>query len=131
VTKQNPGGNAQVSPGSTVTISVSGGEVTVQSVVGDSAATAASVLQGQGLQVITKQGTQAGATPGNVFAQTPAANTSVPQHSQVTIYVQSQPVISPSPTPSATQPTPTATTPTPTPSATTGGPGANGGGGGQ
>jgi beta-lactam-binding protein with PASTA domain len=103
----------------------------VQSVVGDSAATAASVLQGQGLQVITKQGTQAGATPGNVFAQTPAANTSVPQHSQVTIYVQSQPV-SPSPTPSATQPTPTATTPTPSPSATTtGGPGANGGGGGQ
>ncbi|MGP0027901.1 MAG: Stk1 family PASTA domain-containing Ser/Thr kinase [Streptosporangiaceae bacterium] len=132
VTRQSPGGNAQVSPGSMVTISVSGGEVTVQSVVGDSAATAVSVLQGQGLTVITKQGTQAGATPGNVFAQTPAANTSVPQHSQVTVYVQSQPP-SPTPAPSSTQPTPavTSTAPTPAPSATTGnGNGGNGGGGG-
>jgi serine/threonine-protein kinase len=128
VTQQNPGGNAQVSPGSTVTISVSGGEVTVQSVVGDSAATAVSVLQGQGFQVVTKQGTQAGAAPGNVFAQTPAENTSVPQHSQVTIYVQSQPA-SPTanPTPSATQPSPT---PPPTPTASTTGPGGNGNGNG-
>ncbi len=132
VTRQSPGGNAQVSPGSTITISVSGGEVTVQSVVGDSAATAVSVLQSQGLTVITKQGTQAGATPGNVFAQTPAANTSVPQHSQVTIYVQSQPA-SPTAAPSSTQPTPagTSTAPTPAPSATTGnGNGGNGGGNG-
>ena len=114
VTRQSPGGDAQVSPGSTITISVSGGEVTVQSVVGDSAATAVSVLQSQGLTVITKQGTQAGATPGNVFAQTPAANTSVPQHSQVTIYVQSQPA-SPTAAPSSTQPTPPAPPPPPPP----------------
>jgi beta-lactam-binding protein with PASTA domain/tRNA A-37 threonylcarbamoyl transferase component Bud32 len=128
VTQQNPGGNTQVSPGSTVTISVSGGQVTVQSVVGDSAATAVSVLQGQGFQVVTKQGTQAGATPGNVFAQTPAGSTSVPQHSQVTIYVQSQPASpTPSPTPSATQPSPT---PPPTPTASASGPGGNGNGSG-
>ena len=129
VTKQTPSGNAQVSPGSAVTISVSGGGVTVQSVVGDSAATAVSVLQGQGFLVVTKQGTQAGATPGDVFAQTPAGNTSAPQHSQVTIYVQSQPA-SPtaSPTPSATQPSPT---PPPTPTASTSGLGGGAGGNGN
>src|SRR5450631_4261593 len=129
VKQQNPGGNAQVSPGSAVTISVSGGEVTVQSVVGDSAATAVSVLQGQGFLVVTKQGAQAGATPGDVFAQTPAGNTSAPQHSQVTIYVQSQ-LASPtaSPTPSATQPSPT---PPPTPTASASGQGGNGNGNGN
>ena len=127
VTRQVPGGPASVPPGSTVTLYFSGGGVTVQSVIGDTAATATSILQGQGLQVVTKQGTSTGATPGDVFAQTPAANSSVAQGSTVTIYVQQAPA---SPTASPTQSaTPTAS-PTNTPT-TGGGPGnGNGSGGG-
>jgi len=129
VTKQTPSGNAQVSPGSAVTISVSGGEVAVQSVVGDSAATAQTILQGQGFNVVTKTlAGPAGSTPGNVFQQQPAPQTMVAPKSTVTIYVAAQPASpSASPTPSATQP---AATPTPTPSASTGGPGGNGNGNG-
>jgi beta-lactam-binding protein with PASTA domain/tRNA A-37 threonylcarbamoyl transferase component Bud32 len=99
VTKQSPGANATVSPGSTITISVSGGAVTVPSVVGDSASTAQQILQGAGFQVNTK--TVAGpssAQAGDVFQQTPAPNSQVAKGSSVTIYVAAQ---SASPTPSA------------------------------
>src|SRR6201996_659247 len=99
VPKQPPGANATVSPGSTITISVSGGAVTVPSVVGDSASTAQQILQGAGFQVNTK--TVAGpssAQAGDVFQQTPAPNSQVAKGSSVTIYVAAQ---SASPTPSA------------------------------
>src|ERR1700753_4064415 len=56
VTKQSPAGDASVSPGTTVTIYVSGGAVTVPSVVGDSASTAQEILQNAGFQVSTKTG---------------------------------------------------------------------------
>jgi len=107
VTKQTPGPNSSVSPGTTVTISVSGGAVTVPSVVGDSASTAQQILQGDGFNVNTK--TVSGpstAQPGDVFQQTPAPNSSVAQGSTVTIYVAQQPTASPtpSPTPSQSQP---------------------------
>jgi serine/threonine-protein kinase len=117
VTKQNPPGNTSVNPGSKVTISVSGGGVNVPSVIGDSASTAQSILQGDGFKVDPK--TVAGpssATPGDVFQQTPSGNSSVPQGSTVTIYIAAQPA---SPTPSAPSPTPSqpgGNTPTPTPS---------------
>jgi serine/threonine-protein kinase len=117
VTKQSPAPNASVNPNSTVTIYVSGGGVSVPSVVGDSASVAQNTLSGDGFKVDTKTAAgPAGSTPGDVFAQTPTANTSVPQNSTVTIVVAEQTA---SPTPSA--PSPTASqpqggnTPTPTP----------------
>ena len=104
VTRQSPGSNATVSPGSTVTIYVSGGAVTVPSVVGDSASTAQTILQGDGFTVDTKTVTgPSSAQPGDVFQQTPAPNSSVAQGTKVTIYVAAQ-TASPSPSPSASQP---------------------------
>ncbi len=104
VTKQSPPSNSTVSPGSTVTIYVSGGAVTVPSVVGDSASTAQTILQGDGFTVNTKTVTgPSSAQPGDVFQQTPAPNSSLAQGATVTIYVAAQPP-SPSPSPSASQP---------------------------
>jgi eukaryotic-like serine/threonine-protein kinase len=126
VTKQSPGANSTVSPGSTVTIYVSGGAVTVPSVVGDSASTAQQILQGDGFNVSTKTVTgPSSAQAGDVFQQTPAPNSSVAQGATVTIYVAAQ---SASPTPS---PTPTASQPFGggSPSPSTGGGSGNGGGG--
>jgi eukaryotic-like serine/threonine-protein kinase len=104
VTKQNPTGNTKVQPGSKVTLLVSGGGVNVPSVIGDSAATAQQILQGDGFKVDSKTVPgPASATPGDVFQQTPTGNQSAPQGATVTIYVAAQPA---SPTP--TTPTPTA-----------------------
>jgi beta-lactam-binding protein with PASTA domain/tRNA A-37 threonylcarbamoyl transferase component Bud32 len=118
VTRQSPPANSSVNPGSTVTIYVSGGGVTVPSVVGDSASDAQNKLSGDGFKVDTKMAAgPAGSTPGDVFSQSPTANTSVPQNSTVTIVVAEQPAASPTPTaPSPTQSQPQGgNTPTPTP----------------
>jgi eukaryotic-like serine/threonine-protein kinase len=124
VTKQSPGAQTTVNPGTTVTIYVSGGSVTVPSVTGDQATTAQQILQGDGFNVVTKTvAGPASATPGTVFQQTPAAQSSASQGSTVTIYVASQPTPSPSATPSPTA--------SPTPSPTNSGGGLLGGGGGN
>ncbi len=121
VTKQNPAPQTSVSPGTTVTIYVSGGAVTVPNVSGDTASTAQQILQGDGFKVATKTVSgPASATPGTVFQQTPAAQSSVAQGSTVTIYVAAQP--SPTASPSAS--------PTASPSPTATNSGGNGGGGG-
>src|SRR6201992_552912 len=100
VTKQSPAGDASVSPGTTVTIYVSGGAVTVPSVVGDSASTAQEILQNAGFQVSTKTvAGPASSQAGDVFQQTPAPNSQVAQGATVTIYVAAQSA-SPSPSPS-------------------------------
>ena len=130
VTKQTPGPNSSVAPGSTVTISVSGGEATVPSVTGDSASTAEQILQGAGFNVIPKtvSGAPASTTPGDVFQQNPAGNSSAAQGSTVTIYIAAQSASpTPSPTPSATQSASPA--PSPTSSGLPSGGGGNGGGG--
>jgi eukaryotic-like serine/threonine-protein kinase len=118
VTKQNPPGNTSVNPGSKVTISVSGGGVNVPSVVGDSASTAQTILQGDGFKVDPKTVTgPSSATPGDVFQQTPSGNSSVPQGSTVTIYIAAQPTPTTSaPNPSPSQSQPSGNNPTPTPS---------------
>jgi serine/threonine-protein kinase len=118
VTKQSPNPNTSVNPGTTITIYVSGGGVSVPGVVGDSASTAARILSGSGFKVNTQTVTgPASSTPGDVFQQTPAGNSSAPQGATVTIYVAAQP---PSPTPTTPNPTPSQSTgggnPTPTPS---------------
>jgi eukaryotic-like serine/threonine-protein kinase len=117
VTKQNPVGNTTVNPGTKITIYVSGGGVNVPSVIGDSASTAQSILQGAGFKVNAKtEAAPSTDTPGDVFAQTPSGNSSAPQGSTVTIFVAAQPV---SPTPSTPNPSPSQSQPggSPSPSA--------------
>ncbi len=109
VVRQNPPANTQVAPGSTVTIYVSGGGVLVPSVIGDPAATAQQILEGDGFIVDTKVvAGPAGSTPGDVFSQTPSSGT-LPKGGTVTIYVAQQ----------ATTPPPTTTPPSTTPPSTT------------
>jgi serine/threonine-protein kinase len=99
VTSQSPNGGT-APPGSTVTITVSGGAVTVPSVVGESQQTATQVLTTAGFQISVQQGSgPAQFTNGMVFNQVPAANGTAAKGSTVTIYVQTGQ--SPSPPPSS------------------------------
>ncbi|MGB6578294.1 MAG: Stk1 family PASTA domain-containing Ser/Thr kinase [Streptosporangiaceae bacterium] len=87
VTAQSPS-QGTAAPGSTVTITVSGGAITVPSVVGDSQATANQILTQAGFQVSVQQGSgPAQFTNGTVFNQVPG-NGSAAKGSTVTIYVQ-------------------------------------------
>jgi serine/threonine-protein kinase len=120
VTKQSLSPDTSVNPGTKITISISGGGTTVPSVIGDSADTAQQILTGDGFKVEQKTGNgPSGSTPGDVFSQTPTANSSAPQGAMVTIYVAAQP---PSPTPTTPSPTQSqpgggnGNNPTPTPS---------------
>jgi eukaryotic-like serine/threonine-protein kinase len=112
VVNQSPLGGTSASPGSKVTIYVSGG-TSVPSVVGVPASSAVTLLQNDGFKVnqVMTAG-PAGTTPGNVWQQSPTANTPEPAGYTVTIYIQ--PSASPSPSP------------TPTPSPTTSPPGLGG-----
>jgi beta-lactam-binding protein with PASTA domain/tRNA A-37 threonylcarbamoyl transferase component Bud32 len=113
VLSQNPSTGTAL-PGSTVTITVSGGAVPVPPVVGDSQGTASNQLTTAGFQVVVQSGSgPAQFAAGTVFAQQPAASTNQAKGSKVTIFVQT------AATPSAT-PTPT---PTPTPTGSGGVPG--------
>ena len=105
VTAQSPSGGT-APPDSTVTITVSGGAVTVPSVIGESQATATSVLTQAGFQVNVQQGSgRAQYANGTVFNQVPGNGTAA-KGSTVTIYVQTG--ASPSAPPSASG-SPTAT----------------------
>jgi eukaryotic-like serine/threonine-protein kinase len=99
VTSQSPNGGT-APPGSTVTITVSGGAVTVPSVVGESQQTATQVLTTAGFQISVQQGSgPAQYANGTVFNQVPAATGTAAKGSTVTIYVQTGQ--SPSPPPSS------------------------------
>ena len=107
VLSQNPS-TGTAAPGSTVTITVSGGAVTVPQVVGDSQATASNQLTAAGFQVVVQPGSgPAQFAAGMVFAQQPGANTSQAKGSKVTIFVQTAATPSATPTPTAS-PTPSA-----------------------
>ena len=109
VISQNPSGGT-AAPGATITITVSGGAVSVPSVVGDSQATASQVLTTAGFQVSVQQGSgPAQYANGTVFQQNPANGTAT-KGSTVTIFVQNGQ--SPSAPPTDT------TTPTGTPTGT-------------
>jgi beta-lactam-binding protein with PASTA domain/tRNA A-37 threonylcarbamoyl transferase component Bud32 len=115
VISQNPSGGT-AAPGATITITVSGGAVSVPSVVGDSQQTASLVLTTAGFQVSVQQGSgPAQYAYGTVFSQQPANGTAA-KGSTVTIFVQT--VQSPSAPPTDTG-TPTVT-PTDTPTNGTG-----------
>ena len=87
VISQNPSGGT-AAPGATITITVSGGAVSVPSVVGDSQQTATQVLTTAGFQVSVQQGSgPAQYANGTVFSQQPA-NGPATKGSTVTIFVQ-------------------------------------------
>jgi serine/threonine-protein kinase len=111
VISQNPSGGT-AAPGATITITVSGGAVSVPPVVGDSQATATQVLTTAGFQVSVQQGSgPAQYANGTVFSQQPANGTAT-KGSTVTIFVQNGQSPSAPPTDTAT-PTETPTgTPT-------------------
>ena len=102
VTSQSPNGGT-APPGSTVTITVSGGAVTVPLVVGESQQTATQVLTTAGFQISVQQGSgPAQYANGMVFNQVPAANGTAAKGSTVTIYVQTGQSPSAPPSSSAT-----------------------------
>jgi serine/threonine-protein kinase len=87
VISQSPSGGT-AAPGATITITVSGGAVSVPSVVGDSQTTASQILTNAGFQVNVQQGSgPAQYANGTVFSQQPANGTAT-KGSAVTIYVQ-------------------------------------------
>ncbi len=109
VTAQSPS-QGTAPPGSTVTITVSGGAVTVPSVIGDSQATANQILTQAGFQVSVQQGSgPAQYTNGTVFNQVPG-NGSAAKGSTVTIYVQNGASATGSPSAPAPPPTTPAAT---------------------
>ncbi len=88
VTAQSPSAGT-AAPGSTVTITVSGGAVTVPSVINESQQTATQVLTQAGFQVNVQQGSGGSQfANGTVFNQVPAGNGTAAKGSTVTIYVQ-------------------------------------------
>jgi serine/threonine-protein kinase len=103
VINQNPVKGVSVSPGSTVTITVSGGEVTVPGVINQTQQQAQSSLQNAGFQVNVQNQTCGANFPnGTVCSQNPNGNTMAPKGTTVTIAVQNG---APSPSPSVS-PTP-------------------------
>src|SRR5690349_21694508 len=87
VISQNPSGGT-AAPGATITITVSGGAVSVPPVVGDSQATATQVLTTAGFQVSVQQGSgPAQYANGTVFSQQPTGGPAT-KGSTVTIFVQ-------------------------------------------
>jgi eukaryotic-like serine/threonine-protein kinase len=105
VVSQSPSGGT-APPGSTVTLTVSGGAVSVPSVVGDSQQTANQILTTAGFAVSVQQGSGPSQyANGTVFSQNPA-NGQAAKGSTVTIFVQNGASPSPSVTPSSTSPTP-------------------------
>jgi len=111
VISQNPSGGT-AAPGATITITVSGGAVSVPSVVGDSQQTASQVLTTAGFQVSVQQGSgPAQYANGTVFSQQPANGTAA-KGSTVTIFVQNGQSPSAPPT-DTTTPTQTPSSPTP------------------
>jgi beta-lactam-binding protein with PASTA domain/tRNA A-37 threonylcarbamoyl transferase component Bud32 len=86
---QSPSAGTKAAAGSTVTITVSGGAVTVPSVIGDSQSTANQILTAAGFAVTVQQGSgPAQYASGTVFSQQPAANGSATKGATVTIFVQ-------------------------------------------
>ena len=101
VISQNPSGGT-AAPGATITITVSGGAVSVPSVVGDSQATATQILTNAGFQVSVQNGSgPANVANGTVFSQNPQNGTAT-KGSTVTIFVQNGQSPSAPPTDTAT-----------------------------
>ena len=106
VISQSPAGNTAARPGTTITITVSGGGVSVPNVIGDSLQAAEGALSAANLSYkVNYEPAAPGTTPGTVVGQNPGPNNTVPPQTQVTLTVaqqQSTPTPTTSPTPTAT-----------------------------
>jgi eukaryotic-like serine/threonine-protein kinase len=121
VDHMSPQPGTTVDPSQQITLYVSGGGAAVQSVVGDTAVQAQTILQGQGFKVqtiITAAPSNQPVTPGTVWSQNPNPNVVKPAGSTIQIFVQPQATASPTATPTTASPTATPTTPSPTSTAT-------------
>ncbi|MDQ6767750.1 MAG: Stk1 family PASTA domain-containing Ser/Thr kinase [Candidatus Eremiobacteraeota bacterium] len=95
VIDQEPGGGAEVRPGSTVTVDISAGPnaVTVPNVVGSSVEDARAKLEQAGLALgAIAHAAVADTSPGTVVGQHPDANSQAPQGTAVDIVVATAPV---------------------------------------
>jgi beta-lactam-binding protein with PASTA domain/tRNA A-37 threonylcarbamoyl transferase component Bud32 len=116
VVRQSPAGGITVPQGSTVTLYVTPGGITVPSVVNENVQLAEGQLQNAGFTNCCRvvDVTAAGLRNGTVVNQTPKAGHVVPPGHLITLYVvNNQPTPSPTPSPTSTSPSPT---PTPSPS---------------
>jgi beta-lactam-binding protein with PASTA domain/tRNA A-37 threonylcarbamoyl transferase component Bud32 len=112
VVSQNPPANTKVGPGSTVTIVVSGGGVTVPNEIGSTLSSAENALTQAGLSYQISYQTSS-ATPNTVLSMNPKPQTVVAKGQAITLYV-AQAAASTPPTstpPTSTPPTTPATTP--------------------
>ena len=113
VISQSPAGGASARVGSTVSIVVSGGGVSVPDVVGKTVQAAVQKLTAANLSYrITMVPADPGTPPGTVVGESPSAGNTVAPQTQITLSVAQQPT--PTPTPTTPTPTPTSTSPTPT-----------------
>jgi serine/threonine-protein kinase len=131
VDHMSPQQGSTVNPSQQITLFISGGGATVQSVIGDTAVQAQTILQGQGFKVsttITPAPSNQPVPAGTVWSQNPSASSVKPQGTTIQIFVQPQATASP--TPSTTSGNPTGSPPPTGPGNGGGGPGNGGGGGG-
>jgi eukaryotic-like serine/threonine-protein kinase len=111
VISQSPSAGT-ATPGSTVTLTYSGGASSVPSVIGDSQQTANQILTTAGFAVNVQQGSGPSQyANGTVFSQQPGASTTEPKGTTITIFVQNG--ASPSPSPSVTPSQSTSPSPNP------------------
>jgi len=126
VDHMSPQPGTSVDPNQLITLYISGGGATVQSVIGDTAVQAQTILQGQGFKVQTIV-TAAPATQqvaaGTVWSQNPSSGAVKPDGSTIQIFVQPQATASPTTSPSGTESPTTTASPTPTDTGGGGGPG--------
>ncbi|HTU05101.1 MAG TPA: Stk1 family PASTA domain-containing Ser/Thr kinase [Trebonia sp.] len=121
VDHMSPQPGTLVDPSQQITLFVSGGGATVQSVIGDTTVQAQTILEGQGFKVQTIVTAAPASQPvqaGTVWSQNPGANVVKPQGTTIQIFVQPQATASPSTTPSTTPASTPATTSATTPATT-------------
>jgi eukaryotic-like serine/threonine-protein kinase len=111
----DPASGEEVSPKSTVTLTVSGGLPSVPDVVGLSEDDAIDTLEAEGFTADSREVETDTADEGTVFDQTPDGDTEAPSGTIVTIFVAVEPEDD-----ETTPPTPTPTTPSVTPTTPTG-----------
>ena len=110
VVNQSPAGQTTAAKGSTVTIGVTSGALTVPDVVNMSQAQAQSELTSSPYDYnVTVQTQAVTGTIGTVYATSPASGSTLAAGSSITIYVVGAPSTSPSPSPSVSSSSPTPT----------------------
>jgi eukaryotic-like serine/threonine-protein kinase len=117
VDHMSPQPGTLVDPSQQITLYISGGGAPVQSVIGDTAVQAQTILQGQGFKVqtiITAAPANQPVQAGTVWSQNPNPNVVKPTGSTVQIFVQPQATASPSTSPSTSVSPSTSGSPTPT-----------------